>query len=105
MINNFKGEDNQLKSIESHEFMDDPHRLFEKQKESKGHLESEDVIHYDFDMEHSEYIGNFNHIHPPQIESSIDNKFDFNEAHENEPLIHPYSFMHDEFRNNPQQFD
>ena len=93
VLNNFKVDDNLLASIESHDFMENPHRVLEKPKESKGHFESEDPPHYDFEMDHSEFIGEYNHIQHKQIESSIDNRFEFDEAHDNDHVVHNYIFL------------
>ncbi len=105
VLENFKFGENLLASVESHEFMASPHKVLEKPKESKGHFESEDRHHYDFEMEHNEYIGEFGHIHQKQMNSSIDNRFEFDEAHENDHGIHDGLFLNDEFMNHPRQFD
>lgn len=105
IMKNFKIEEHLLASIESHEFMDNPHKVLEKSKENRDHFESEDHHQYDFEMDHNEYIGEYNHIHQKQIESSIDNRFEFVEAHDNDHELPENLFLNDEFMNHQRQFE
>lgn len=94
-----------LASVESHDFMDHPHKVLERPKDSKGHFESEDRHHYDFEMEHNEYIGEYSHIHQKQLNSSIGDRFEFEEGHDNDHDLHGGLFLNEGFMNHPRQFD